>query len=130
MMKPFPSDRGRCRSSCRRPRAHKRKAWTSDEARRFLASARADRDVLYAAHVLVLVVGLRKGEVLGFTWDDVDLDRAELTVGRNAAPTTHPCGGAQAAPVGTEGVRGGSRSGVAAYRPRIHHPIRYTDRAG
>jgi integrase len=31
--------------------------------------------------VLVLVLGLRKGAVLGLTWDDVDLDQAELTVG-------------------------------------------------
>ncbi|MGW0507571.1 tyrosine-type recombinase/integrase, partial [Micromonospora sp. NPDC003241] len=46
-------------------RKRKRKAWTSDEARRFLESARADDDPLYAAHVLVLVLGLRKGEVLG-----------------------------------------------------------------
>jgi integrase len=27
------------------------------------------------------VLGLRKGEVLGLTWDDVDLDQGELTVG-------------------------------------------------
>jgi integrase len=25
---------------------------------------------------------MRKGEVLGLTWDDVDLDSAELTIGR------------------------------------------------
>ena len=36
---------------------------------------------MYAAYVLVLVLGLRKGEVLGLTWTDIDLDRAELTVG-------------------------------------------------
>ena len=35
-----------------------------DEARAFLESARHDRDPLYAAYVLVLVLGLRKGEVL------------------------------------------------------------------
>ena len=47
-------------------------AWTSDEARRFLESSRAGGDYLYAAYVLVLVLGLRKGEVLGLTWDHVD----------------------------------------------------------
>jgi integrase len=26
--------------------------------------------------------GMRKGEVLGLTWDDVDFDAAELTIGR------------------------------------------------
>jgi integrase len=47
----------------RRPR--KRKPWTSDEARTFLESLRRDNNTLYAAYVLILVLGLRKGEVLG-----------------------------------------------------------------
>jgi integrase len=62
-------------------RTYKRKAWSGDEARRFLESAKADDDPMYAAYVLVLVLGLRKGEVLGLTWDDVNLDDGELTVG-------------------------------------------------
>jgi integrase len=37
--------------------------------------------VLYAACVLLLVLGLRKGELLGLTWDMVSLDNAELYVG-------------------------------------------------
>ena len=66
------------------PRRHRakrtRKAWTTDEARAFLESARSDRDALYAAYVLVLVLGLRKGEVLGLCWQDVDLPNATLTI--------------------------------------------------
>jgi integrase len=62
-------------------RRRKGKAWSTDEARRFLESAKADSDPLYAAYVLVLVLGLRKGEMLGLTWDDVDLDQAELSIG-------------------------------------------------
>jgi integrase len=62
-------------------RKPKRKAWTTDEARRFLESARENDDPLYAAYVLVLVLGLRRGEVLGLVWSDVDLDGAELSVG-------------------------------------------------
>jgi integrase len=59
----------------------KRKAWSSDEARRFLESARSDADPFYAAYVLVLVLGMRKGVLLGLTWDDVDLVNAELAIG-------------------------------------------------
>jgi integrase len=61
-------------------RTRKRKAWTSDEARRFLESARADGDRLYPAYVLVLVVGLRKGEVLGLGWEDIDLDAGTVAI--------------------------------------------------
>jgi integrase len=62
------------------PRKRKRRVWTVDEARRFLESARRDQDPFYAAYVLILVLGLRKGEVLGLTWDLVNLDEAELYV--------------------------------------------------
>jgi integrase len=62
-------------------RRKRRRAWSSDEARRFLESARSDQDPLYAAYVLVLVLGLRKGEVLGLVVDDFDPDAAELSVG-------------------------------------------------
>jgi len=34
-------------------------------------------EALYAAFVLVLVLGLRKGEVLGLGWDEVQLDGAD-----------------------------------------------------
>jgi integrase len=52
----------------------------SYEARQFLESSRSAGDTLYAAYVLILVLGLRKGEVLGLTWELVDLDEAELFV--------------------------------------------------
>ena len=55
------------------PRARKRPVWTVDESRRFLESARAEDDPLYAAFVLMLVLGLRRGEVLGLGWAEVDL---------------------------------------------------------
>ncbi|MBG6103176.1 integrase [Micromonospora vinacea] len=63
-------------------RRRRGKSWSSDEARKFLESARHDEDPLYAAYALVLVTGLRKGEALGLTWEDVDLDAGELTIGR------------------------------------------------
>ncbi len=62
------------------PRKRKGNSWSVEEARAFLESARNDQDPLYAAYVLVLVLGLRRGEVLGLTWQDVNLDAAELAV--------------------------------------------------
>jgi integrase len=62
-------------------RKHKRKSWTTDEARRFLESARTDKDPFYAAYALILVLGLRKGEALGVGWEEINLEHGELTVG-------------------------------------------------
>jgi integrase len=64
------------------PRRPQRKPWSADEARRFLEAARSASDPLFAAYVLVLVLGLRRGEVLGLSWEDVDLDGGELQVSR------------------------------------------------
>jgi integrase len=61
-------------------RRRKGSAWSVQEASRFLASAREDDDPLYAAYVLILVNGLRKGAVLGLTWPDADLAAAELEI--------------------------------------------------
>ena len=55
--------------------------WSVQEARQFLVSAKDDGDPLYAAYVLILVLGLRRGELLGLTWPLVDLDTAQLEVG-------------------------------------------------
>jgi integrase len=63
-----------------RARSRRPKPWTVEEARQFLESARADGDALYAAYVLILVLGLRRGEVLGLAWDDVDLDAGEVYI--------------------------------------------------
>jgi integrase len=52
-----------------------------------LESARRRGDSFYAAVVQVLVLGLRKGELLGLAWEDVDLDagRAERGLATPAA---------------------------------------------
>ncbi|WP_153395837.1 tyrosine-type recombinase/integrase [Ornithinicoccus halotolerans] len=62
------------------PRAKKSAVWTVDEARQFLESARADGDPMYAAYVLLLVLGLRRGEMLGLAWEDVDLEHGEALI--------------------------------------------------
>jgi integrase len=64
----------------RSPRRPARKPWSVEEAETFLESARLDGDPLYPAYVLILVLGLRRGEVLGLTWDSVDRDAELLTI--------------------------------------------------
>jgi hypothetical protein len=58
------------------PRARTTLVWTVDQSRQFLENARGENDPYYVAYVLMLVLGLRRGEVLGLGWDDVDLDAA------------------------------------------------------
>jgi integrase len=55
----------------------KGRAWSAHEAIAFLRSARAHR--LYAACVLVLVLGLRRSEVLGLRWQDIDFAAGQFT---------------------------------------------------
>lgn len=50
------------------------------EAGRFLADSLAREDPLFAAWVLVLCLGLRRGEVLGLTWKSIDFETGELYV--------------------------------------------------
>ena len=62
------------------PRSPRAKIWTAAEAGRFLQSASTDHDPMYAAYVLLLVLGLRRGEVLGIAWDDVDLEKGQARI--------------------------------------------------
>ena len=49
-----------------------------EEARRLLEAAEGDR--FHALYVLAITCGLRQGELLGLTWENVDLDRGTLQV--------------------------------------------------
>ncbi|MGV9673553.1 tyrosine-type recombinase/integrase [Gordonia sp. NPDC003504] len=64
----------------RRPKVTRAEArhLSTDEVRRLLDAARSSR---YFLGVLVMATtGLRRGEVAGLAWSDVDLDKGELTV--------------------------------------------------
>ena len=61
-------------------RRRRSSSWSVEEASQFLESALADHDPLYAAYVLTLVLGLRKGEILGLPWMAVDSSANEIDV--------------------------------------------------
>ncbi|MFR9723557.1 tyrosine-type recombinase/integrase [Streptomyces sp. MS19] len=54
-----------------------RKPWSAKEAITFLSTARDHR--LYAAFVVLLTLGLRRGELLGMRWSDIDFDNEQFT---------------------------------------------------
>ncbi|MEV7533731.1 tyrosine-type recombinase/integrase [Streptomyces hydrogenans] len=61
-----------------RPKARELSPWSLDETLDFLAASR--RDPLYAAFVLAIAMGLRRGELVGLRWADIDLDKRVLYV--------------------------------------------------
>jgi integrase len=52
--------------------------WDAAQARKFLAFVQEDR--LYAMWLLMLTTGLRRGEIAGLRWSDVDLDDAVIAI--------------------------------------------------
>jgi integrase len=54
--------------------------WSAEQLGRFLASVREDR--LYAAWMVCALTGMRRGEVLGLRWTDMDLDAGKATIER------------------------------------------------
>jgi integrase len=63
------------------PERHEQRSLSVEEAKRLLKAARDDR--LFAAYVLTLVLGLRRGETLGLRWSDIDFERQVLNVRQN-----------------------------------------------
>ena len=54
------------------------KVWTADQLGGFLDLIMRER--LYALYSLAVFAGMRRGELCGISWDDVDLERGRLTV--------------------------------------------------
>lgn len=58
-----------------------KRTWTAKQVADFLASVRESD--LYAAYHLAASTGLRRGEVCGLRWKDIDFEAGRLTVERN-----------------------------------------------
>jgi integrase len=56
------------------------KAWIATELQAFLRAAAGHR--LFPAFWLLATTGLRRSELLGLQWDDIDLDHATLSINR------------------------------------------------
>ncbi|URN12936.1 site-specific integrase [Streptomyces radiopugnans] len=67
------------------PQPRRFRPLTAAEARRFLDAARADR--LHALYELALRTGLRKGELLGLHWEDLDLTTGTASIRRSLQRT-------------------------------------------
>ncbi len=57
-------------------------AWSPEQAAAFLRWVQDNRDGWQEWHLL-LYTGMRRGELVGLRWSDVDLDRARVSVGRS-----------------------------------------------
>ncbi len=69
-------------ADARKPIKHKTemKAWQPDELGRFINATKSDRQS--GTWHLLATTGLRRGEILGLQWDDIDLEKKTLTVRR------------------------------------------------
>ena len=59
---------------------NERRTWTGDQVRHFLSAVADDR--LFALYVTLACTGLRRGEVCGLRWRDVDLDAGRIEIRR------------------------------------------------
>lgn len=67
------------------------RALTNQEAKEYLQVLSGSR--LYAAYVLELTTGLRRGEVLGLQWKDLDWENRVISIKRQVSRIQQPDGG-------------------------------------
>jgi integrase len=70
-----------------RPATPDMKVWDTEQLRTFLEAVTDDR--LFAAWMLMVTTGMRRGEVLGLRWSDVNLDLARVSVVRTLIVVGH-----------------------------------------
>jgi integrase len=61
--------------------------WDEEEVRRFLTAARDVGIEVEAFYTLAIETGMRKGELCGLTWDDVDINARRISVRRTLLKT-------------------------------------------
>ncbi|MGV3136587.1 tyrosine-type recombinase/integrase [Brevibacillus agri] len=70
-----------------KPRFSKKKmeVWNEKEVLQFLDVAREDR--LYIAFFLAITTGMRRGEILGLRWKDIDFENGEISIQQTLSNT-------------------------------------------
>ena len=68
-----------------RPTPKEMRPLSSEEARRFLEAAHGNK--LEALYILAITTGMRRGELLGLKWSDVDLENASVSIRRTLTRT-------------------------------------------
>jgi integrase len=63
-----------------KPKTPEMQVWSPEQLRAFLDHVQADR--LYAAWLLAVTTGMRRGEILGLRWSDLDLEAGRVAVRR------------------------------------------------
>ena len=56
------------------------KVWEADQVRQFLRVAQENDDPMYELWVFMFVTALRRGELLGLRWDDIDRNTNQITI--------------------------------------------------
>lgn len=85
------------------------RVWSAEQLRTFVRFTAGDR--LHAAFLLLIATGMRRGEIAGLRWDDVDLEDGHLSV-----DTAHACRGPL--PGRGRAAKDGPQPAVAATGPR------------
>jgi integrase len=62
----------------KKARKKEMKVWNADQVRQFLEFARGHR--FYIAYLLAITTGMRRGEILGLRWRDVDFEKSTCSV--------------------------------------------------